>query len=1858
MPCESRQQQLFPYLYDVLEPADRRDLEEHLHACPHCQMELQRSRGRTAEIAAAVKQSFPDIEFKTPRPVARAPRPARMPKAPRRPVLLQRWALAAAVVLAVMTASGAGAWSIWYYQGAEGEQAVLRKAAAEAEERKLRSELDAKQAGVKNDIRAIAEQIDLLTREYRKQDQSRLADQKRVRFEIKAPRSIQAGAVNRFDIQVKPVNPEQPVPDVKDIVAQVIDEKTKQVLFTQQVPRDHQLVLPQDLPIKSRDSLSLVLAAKVDGIVDEVREQLTLFMPEYVTHLATDRPMYRPGEVVRFRSLTLDRFSLQPAGEDLNLRFRIIRPDNAEIYRRDVSTQLVAGKDKQPVLGPDDQPLHGIGIGEFALPKDLPGGIYSLTVMELNDRFPPERRSFVVHRWQQPRFNKEAEFTRASYSPGDAVTMRGKVTRLGGANNAGMAGGAGVGPGGMVPGMENFRVNVYVTVNGGNIFNEDRNVEPDGSFSIDFTLPANLTGDTGTAVLRFTDGGDSETLLRNIPIVLRDVNVAFYPEGGDLVQGVPNRVYFQASTGIGRPADIRGRIVERAFSRDKAGREVLGKDMREVARVQTLTDAQEPGINQGLGVFTFTPAADRRYQLVLDVPVGSTKPHNLPVPKKEGVVLHLPQGVVADDMPIEVTSVGKPRELLVGAYCRGKLLDQTPVIAEAGKKNAIVLHPAVNIGGVCRITVFEKQAQGDQSRYVHVAERLIFRKQTAQLHVAIRPHVSSYVPGESVYIDLEAINEQKKIVPAVVMMAVTDASVQKLANEKSARSMPTHFLLTTEIRRPEDLENADALLGEHRHAGTALDLLLGTQGWRRFAEQNPTAVPKSPDDRLRARHFLASSQAVVKIGESEQATRDQVDKQFIGEFTDLQKKLAQKERQEDGPAELVQRYQFARMNLESARQVVLNHEQQERELLGFFAQGAMAVGIGVVLFLAFFLVSTSLYRLAEGKSGYLFLGAGLCLLAGLFMISVLGTFAMIGVNQDMGLFGRRGPLPPMMMKAPMAPGPVQAFEVPMMPDEQRIEIDANRLPAEEMKQPDPAAAADGMQPPGPPPMIAPGGVPGMPLPGVQNDERRLREEGRFAQILFMKLGRQVAVPAPLESGVVREYAHQHKQAPGEVRRDFAETLYWQPALVLRDGLGKVQFDLSDAVTNFRVLVVSHSLDGRLGADAIDIAARLPYQIEPKVPVEISSGDQLIMPIVLSNYSAEKSRAAVKLLKHDNLLLKSQKPSTLQLEPGQSRRQLLRFEPSSAGGEATIRVEGGFAKGTDTIERKFTIVPDGFSAGGAISGKLHGPVAAVHDIDMPREWINGSLTLQVQAYPSILTDLQKGLDALLREPHGCFEQSSSSNYPNVLILNYLQDTKQANPAIEKNARSLLDRGYNQLLAFECTAPDDPKVRRGYEWFGQTAPPHEALTAYGLLEFTDMARVYPVDGAMLKRTQDYLLGQRDGQGGFKRNARAIDQFGRAPQDITNAYIVWALAESGVTREIDRELKALYEQAKTAKDPYFIALAGLGQLNAGRTAESTEILQRLREFQQPIGEVEGARTSITRSAGRDLAIETTALATLAWLRAGRPAEFNDPALRAGGWLLRQRGGTGSFGSTQATILALKALIEFSKASQNTIERGELRVAVQQANGQLLGDAPIVPGTTEPITIKLKEKPGDDANPPIEVFRPGKNEVRVWTAEQTQIPYTLSWSYRTIKPASSDKAPVWLDARLSQPQVKEGETVKLKAVLENRSGEDQGMAVAVLGLPAGLALPEDFAQLKDLARLRDNGTKPGVISAWELQGRELILYWRELKADAKIDLELDLVSRLPGVYGGPASRAYLYYDAEHKHWIEPLRIRIDAGQ
>jgi alpha-2-macroglobulin-like protein len=93
--------------------------------------------------------------------------------------------------------------------------------------------------------------------------------------------------------------------------------------------------------------------------------------------------------------------------------------------------------------------------------------------------------------------------------------------------------------------------------------------------------------------------------------------------------------------------------------------------------------------------------------------------------------------------------------------------------------------------------------------------------------------------------------------------------------------------------------------------------------------------------------------------------------------------------------------------------------------------------------------------------------------------------------------------------------------------------------------------------------------------------------------------------------------------------------------------------------------------------------------------------------------------------------------------------------------------------------------------------------------------------------------------------------------------------------------------------------------------------------------------------------------------------------------------------------------------------------------------------------------------------------------------------------------------------------------------------------------------------------------------------------------------------------------------------------------------MIVARIRLPAGL-LP----RLEKLRELKQTNK----IAAYEVQNREVILYWRGMDAAGSIELALDAIATFPGRYTGESSVAYLYYTDELKSWVPGLPVTINA--
>jgi hypothetical protein len=693
------------------------------------------------------------------------------------------------------------------------------------------------------------------------------------------------------------------------------------------------------------------------------------------------------------------------------------------------------------------------------------------------------------------------------------------------------------------------------------------------------------------------------------------------------------------------------------------------------------------------------------------------------------------------------------------------------------------------------------------------------------------------------------------------------------------------------------------------------------------------------------------------------------------------------------------------------------------------------------------------------------------------------------------------------------------------------------------------------------------------------------------------------------------------------RDDFRETIYWNGDVqTSATGDAEVAFAASDAVTSFRATVEGFGANGLAGGGQATFQSKLPVTLDTHLPVEVTSGDAIRLPVTITNETDSAIDARLDA-KFGAAFALANNPITgpMHLKAHDKQSVVFPLQIVATDGSGDVDIELTTRGLHDELKKTIRVVPRGFPFEASASGTARNGATSHHTVDLAGA-LPGSIHATVTMYASPVAAMTEGMAAMIREPGGCFEQTSSTNYPNIMVLSYLENNEAADPSLVESARGKLDHGYKLLTGYETP-------EKGYEWFGHT-PGHEALTAYGLMEFADMAKVYDVDKKMVERTADWLMTRRDHKGGFMRSSEALDSFGRAGEATTNAYIMWALAEAKRTGNLGQELDTQLALGRDTKDPYLVALAANTALaTSPKSGDAAGFAARLAAMQDKDGSFTGAKETITKSGGDSLTIETTALATLALLKASPNNEYEPQIRNAVDWLNGKRGGYGAWGNTQATILGLKALTAYSEHARQMQSGGKATLVI---NGKDAGTIEFDKGRRDALVW----------NDTAMLLAPGKNTIELRLDGPTSLPYSIAIDYRSDKPQTSPRAKIDVSTQLLKTHVAMGEGVTLRAHVENKTNAGVPMTLARIGLPGGTVF-----QTWQLKELRDKG----LIDFYETRPREVILYWRALPPSAKKDVDLNLLAQTPGTYEAPASSAYLYYTAEDKTWTKSVAITID---
>ncbi|MEW6283410.1 MAG: hypothetical protein AB1758_32675, partial [Candidatus Eremiobacterota bacterium] len=351
---------------------------------------------------------------------------------------------------------------------------------------------------------------------------------------------------------------------------------------------------------------------------------------------------------------------------------------------------------------------------------------------------------------------------------------------------------------------------------------------------------------------------------------------------------------------------------------------------------------------------------------------------------------------------------------------------------------------------------------------------------------------------------------------------------------------------------------------------------------------------------------------------------------------------------------------------------------------------------------------------------------------------------------------------------------------------------------------------------------------------------------------------------------------------------------------------------------------------------------------------------------------------------------------------------------------------------------------------------------------------------------------------------------------------------------------------------------------------------------------------VDPALLERTRRWLLAQQGADGSFS-----------AADPTTTAYVTWSLIESGYRGEaVDRSLAWL--EGHLDPDPYLQALYA-NCLVVHRPDHSGTVLDRLAGRAVRDGDQAHWPAGLS-ILDQTSPVESTALAVLALHRGKRRSDLVADGLR---YLADARSAQGDWGTTQATILALKALTEASTPVDPPVGTVTVLVDGKPAGEVVLDGDPVL------RILSLSS-----------VALPGQHRVELEPrGDVTAVTYQLSAGWWTVRPPV-ETSPFRLRVDYDRTRLAAGDLVT--ATVRLASSASSPMVMLDVGIPPGFSL-----LTTDLDRLRSQGR----LERYELTPRQVLVYLRELPA-GDTSLSYRLKARFPLRAQGPGSAAYEYYN------------------
>jgi alpha-2-macroglobulin-like protein len=1510
-------------------------------------------------------------------------------------------------------------------------------------------------------------------------------------------------------------------------------------------------------------------------------------------YVHTDKPLYFPGETIWFKAYVVAPDNRITELSDY-IHVELISPNGEIVKTLKLSLQEASA------------------YGDFLIDKDKPGGMYTLRAYTnwMNNYGEKSyfKRDLIVQKIVKPKLLMKLEFEKEAYGRNSEVIAKFSLKDL--KNEA----------------LSNTNIAYKLNISGKTQLSGEIQTDGLGKADIRFKLPDTLNTSDVLLNIQVPYNGNTEAISRSVPVIMDNIDLQFLPEGGYMVQEVENTIAFKALNEFGKPADIEFEITD---------------DKGQLIK-------REESYHDGMGAFKLIPGKNKKYFARIVKPFVSESHYPLPASREAGLLLSLAKND-SSEIIFNIYASQSTWASLMATTADKTCLERELKLRTGWNE---FMFPAKGFPvGIVEFTLYDSKKQKQ-------AGRLVFMNKSKGLRISVTTDKKLYKPREKVDMEIKTVDQNGQPIPSNLSIAVVDDKILSFADDKQDNILS--FLLMSSYLKGKIEKPNFYFDPEEEKSDKALDLVMLTNGWRSYfhdslvllsnakfkPEQLNTisrTIVDSKNEPIQANVLILEQNSDNKLAKIQTdktgffsfKARPNI-KYMIIAYTDDGKRLfikenfvptektkseipgksgkSMNEKQENHEKQIDLENQKNKIDtgdktIEKSKTgtntlpgdgpnlnntvVTMNEEASALEevvVVGYGTVKKSDVTSAVVS-----INSNQLWQVAnidnalQGRIAGVQIKDGFPGASGNIRIRGIGSLSS---NNDPLFVIDDIPLNRVNSSVVLSTlDPTNIISITVLRDNTATELFGS-------------AATNGV----------------VLITTKSNNQY-------FQKCLRIKHPKIMATEWVYknESGVLSNGSqfyvplYENKQTVKQ-RNDFRQTIYWNPVVQTDEtGKARISFYNSDAITSYRTIVEGISCNGLPGRCEKTHAIERPLSIDVKIPAILSVGDTLEMPVLVSNQTDQEIFANISFHLPEELKLVAIPNDKMLIAPNSGQSQFIRLVPVKETTTTNLSI-GVKADGLeDGFKQELTIIsplfPKSLSFSGSTTNKFH---FALND-EMAPNTLRADFTL----YLDVIGDVMNGTESILGEPHGCFEQVSSTAYPNVLALKYLRESGKLNPKMEKMAMNYIKSGYKQLAAYETK-------QGGFEWYGGL-PPHEVLSAYGIMQFLEMKEIYNgVNEKMIERTINWLMRRKNGKGGFMQNHGKYG-FSSAPEQVNNAYIVYALSSPGVQSNIETEYQAAFSEALFSKDNYRLALLALASYNLGKAENYDKIIKLLIE-KINWGDLKKLKVenSITWSYESSLQVETSAFIALALMK---EKKYNDYTKKCIDFILKNRN-HGLFGNTQATSMALKALIEYNKLSKKNILSLDSSV-ILKIDSKVI-ERKISQDENGMFKIEGLEKYLGKGEHSVELTFPDKN---------TSIPYSLDLSWNAILPASSEKCPLTLETQIPQQKVSLGEIVRMNIKVSNKLAHGVPMSIAKIGIPSGLSI-----QVWQLEELKEKN----LFDYYEIMNNHVVFYWRELGPNESKNIELDLKSEVKGNYTAGASSVYLYYSDETKKWLEGSVINV----